>query len=49
MKVHLYWEYKSISRGGGSLIEELRKDPNIPDPFKYIFFFGLRTHGELQS
>jgi phospholipase D1/2 len=44
MKVQLHWEYQTISRGGGSLYEELRKDPNIPDPFKFVRFYGLRTH-----
>ena len=44
LKVQLHWQYRTISRGGTSLYEELERDPNITNPFDYIEFFGLRTH-----
>jgi len=27
------------------MIEQMKRDPFINDPFKYIKFIGLRTHG----
>lgn len=43
LRIQLYWEYQTISRGENSIIERLKAE-NI-DPFKYIRFFSLRTHG----
>ena len=36
MKIQLHWEYLSISRGGKSILEALKKDPAVGDPSKYI-------------
>ncbi|EAR83685.1 phospholipase d1 (macronuclear) [Tetrahymena thermophila SB210] len=44
MKCQLHWEYATISRGGQSILEELRSHPKIDDPSKYIQFYGLRQH-----
>lgn len=44
LRVELYWEYATICRGTSSLLEQLKSDLNIPDPSKYISFYGLRTH-----
>ncbi|EGR27867.1 phospholipase d1, putative [Ichthyophthirius multifiliis] len=49
MKCQLHWEYTTISRGGNSLIEELRKDPNIVNVEQYIMLFGLRQHGTINN
>jgi phospholipase D1/2 len=44
MRYVLYWQYRSICRGGGrSLLEMLEKDPNVRLPSDYISFFALRT------
>lgn len=47
LKVQLFWEYATISRGGTSIFETLAKDENIDDPSKYIAFFSLRQHAKL--
>ncbi|OQR96436.1 phospholipase D, Pi-PXPH-PLD [Thraustotheca clavata] len=39
----MHWQYRSICRGEGSIYRRLLKE--IEDPFEYIAFFGLRTHG----
>ena len=49
LKVQLHWEYQTICRGGTSIIETLNKDPNIKNPFDYIYFFSLRQHGVLNG
>ncbi|KAL4449779.1 hypothetical protein ABPG74_008152 [Tetrahymena malaccensis] len=49
MKIQLHWEYQTICRGGTSILEDLATDPNIPDPSKYIKFFGLRTHSVINN
>lgn len=49
MKCQLHWEYATISRGGQSILEELRNHPGIEDPSKYIQFFGLRQHAILND
>ncbi|OQR88073.1 phospholipase D, Pi-PXPH-PLD [Achlya hypogyna] len=38
----MHWQYRSICRGEGSIYRRLLKE--IPDPFEYIAFYGLRTH-----
>ena len=43
----MYWQYRSICRGGGSLLEQLRKDG--VDPFDYIKFIGLRTYDKMST
>jgi phospholipase D1/2 len=40
-----HWNYSSICRGGKSLLERLAL--KVPNPFKYISFFGLRKHTEM--
>jgi phospholipase D1/2 len=42
-----YWQFRSICRGGNSLIEKLIA--NDVDPNEYIKFVGLRTHDKLKS
>lgn len=42
LKIQLHWEYFTISRGGNSLLERLRKEGINPDD--YIHFFSLRGH-----
>lgn len=49
MKIQLHWEYQTICRGGTSILEELAADPNIPDPSKYIKFYGMRTHSVIDN
>ena len=49
MQIQLHWEYMTICRGGGSLYEELEKDPNIDDPLDWIEFYSLRTHGKING
>ena len=41
-------QYNTICRGPQSLLEQLRSS-GIPDPSKYISFFGLRTHDRLND
>lgn len=43
----MHWNYQTISRGGTSILEQLRKDCPDIDPFDYISFYSLRTHGTL--
>jgi phospholipase D1/2 len=40
MKIQLYWEYFTISRGDNSILEQLKKEINNPED--YIEFFSLR-------
>ncbi|CAK57722.1 unnamed protein product (macronuclear) [Paramecium tetraurelia] len=47
LKVQLHWEYQTISRGGNSILETLKKDANIQDPSEYIEFYSLRTHTKI--
>lgn len=49
LRVELYWEYATISRGANSLLEQLKSDPNISDPGQYISFYGLRTHARAST
>ncbi|EQC38995.1 hypothetical protein SDRG_03948 [Saprolegnia diclina VS20] len=42
LRAVMHWQYTTICRGGNSLIERLRA--KMPDPHKYIAFFGLRQH-----
>ena len=52
LKIQLYYEFQTISRGGHSLYQMLseefkklkEKNPNIGDPREYISFYGLRNH-----
>ena len=43
----LYFQFRTISRGGNSLFERLRRHGIDPDD--YIFFTGLRTHQEFKN
>jgi hypothetical protein len=43
----LYFQFRTISRGGNSLFERLRR--HGIDPEDYIFFTGLRTHQEFKN
>ncbi|XP_077493969.1 phospholipase D isoform X2 [Amblyomma americanum] len=43
-----HWNYASMCRGNSSIIERLRA-ADVPDPTKYIDFFGLRKHDELHG
>ncbi|KAL4471562.1 hypothetical protein ABPG74_008455 [Tetrahymena malaccensis] len=45
LKIQLHWEYQTICRGGNSIYEILENE-NIPNPDKYISFYGLRTHAQ---
>ena len=49
LKIQMYWEYATISRGGTSILEKLAKDPNIEDPSEYISFYSLRQHAKLNG
>ncbi|XP_070538246.1 phospholipase D1-like isoform X2 [Ptychodera flava] len=42
-----HWNYKSICRGGNSLLERLQRD--VDQPEEYISFCGLRTYSELDG
>ena len=43
------WNYKTIFHGENSLIEILKKDPNIKSPSDYINFYGLRNHRKIKG
>jgi len=43
----MYFQFRTISRGGNSLFERLRR--HGVDPDEYIFFTGLRTHQEFKN
>ncbi|KAL1442212.1 hypothetical protein MTO96_007835 [Rhipicephalus appendiculatus] len=43
-----HWNYASMCRGDSSILERL-KAADVPDPTKYIDFFGLRKHDELHG
>ena len=49
LRIQMHWQYSTISRGGTSILETLRKDPNITDPNEYISFFSLRQHSKLNG
>lgn len=42
-RVIMNWQYKTISRGEGSLFGRLRKHTKNPE--KYVQIMGLRAHG----
>nr|XP_006811729.1 PREDICTED: phospholipase D1 [Saccoglossus kowalevskii] len=42
-----HWNYKSMSRGGNSLLEKLQRE--MENPEDYISFCGLRTYSELDT
>ncbi|CAK62572.1 unnamed protein product (macronuclear) [Paramecium tetraurelia] len=42
LKVQLHFEYQTMSRGGKSIIEQLKQEGIKPE--NYIQFFGLRQH-----
>ncbi len=48
MKMQLYYEYATICRGAGSILQCL-KAAGIEDTSKYINFFGLRQHAVLNG
>jgi phospholipase D1/2 len=43
----MHWQFSSISRGGHSLFEALRKFTDRPD--SYVSFYGLRKYGILPN
>ena len=43
----MYWQFKTICRGGNSLIEKLVKEGI--DPHEYLKFVGLRTHDKMKN
>jgi len=43
----MYWQFRSICRGGGSLLEKLEEGG--VDPSQYIKFVGLRTHEKMAT
>ncbi|GMH76537.1 hypothetical protein TL16_g07117 [Triparma laevis f. inornata] len=43
----MYWQFRSICRGGGSLLEMLEEGG--VDPSEYIKFVGLRTHEQMST
>ncbi|OQR95669.1 phospholipase D2-like [Thraustotheca clavata] len=45
LRAVMHWQYTTICRGGNSLLERLRT--KMPDPHKYISFFGLRQNAIL--
>jgi phospholipase D1/2 len=45
----MHWQYLTISRGGMSIVEQLRRDHPDIDPFEYISFYSLRTHDKLDQ
>lgn len=47
MRGLMHWQYLTISRGGTSIIEQIQRDFPEVDPFEYISFYSLRTHGKL--
>ena len=49
MKCQLHWEYTTISRGGTSILEELKKYKKINNVNEYISFLGLRTHSIINN
>lgn len=38
----MHWQYRSMCRGGNSLLERLAR--KVKEPWRYISFFGLRQH-----
>jgi hypothetical protein len=42
----IHYQYQSICRGGQSILEVLEKQ-GVEDPSKYIGFYALRAHDEL--
>jgi len=48
LKLTMHWQYKTISRGGHSLLERVAKLNNGRYK-KYIEFFSLRSHGLLKG
>ena len=40
MKIQLHFEYFTISRGGNSILEQLKRV--VKDPSEYIEFYSLR-------
>ena len=49
LKIQMNFQYRTISRGGTSLLEQLRADPNIENLSDYIQFIGLRNHAEFHQ
>eukprot|EP01135_Chromosphaera_perkinsii_P010182 Nk52_evm48s2039 gene=Nk52_evmTU48s2039 len=43
----MHWQYRTISRGGNSLLEKLAA--LVPHPEDYIQFYGLRTYAEMPT
>jgi phospholipase D1/2 len=49
LRVQLHWLYSTISRSKTSIISQLLENPNISNPYDYIDFYGLRTHGVINK
>jgi len=47
LRLQIYWQFMTISRGGDSVYEQLR-DKGI-NPEEYIQFFGLRNHAVMPN
>ena len=41
------WQYKTICKGQNSLLKRI--EAKTKDPWKYVQFFGLRTHGVINN
>ena len=47
LRVQVYWQFMTISRGGDSIYEQLRQKGIHPE--EYIQFFSLRTHARMMN
>jgi phospholipase D1/2 len=43
------WQYQTINRGPTSLLQQLLKEFPHVDPYDYISFYSLRSHGQLMG
>lgn len=49
LRVQLHWIYRTIIRSDTSIYNQLKADPNVGDPWKYISFHSYRNHSFLRS
>ena len=49
LRIQLYWEYMTISRGTASIYKQLEEDPHVQNPYDYIKFYALRNHDVLNN
>ena len=47
LRVQIHWQFMTISRGGGSIYEQLREKGINPE--EYIQFFSLRNHARMMN